>query len=181
MEKILKVNEHKYQIYLTEDEIQQRVKELGKQISSDYEGTIPIFVGVLNGSFLFIADLLKNIEIDCEIDFIRVSSYGDGMVSSGYVNIKKDFSAELHGRDIIMVEDIVDSGKSVQFLLEYVGKQKPKSIKFVSLLRKKDSAKVDVDIDYIGFEIDNKFVIGYGLDYAQLKRNLRNIYQVIEE
>lgn len=180
MEKILKLNETKYQLYLSEEQIQKRVAELGEQITNDYLHTTPIFVGVLNGSFLFFADLLKNVEIDCEVDFIRISSYGDGKVTSGDVKIKKDFSAWLTGRDIIIVEDIVDSGLSVKFLKEYVGNQKPNSLRFVTLLKKKHSAKTNIKVDYVGFEIDDKFVIGYGLDFAQLKRNLRNIYQVIE-
>jgi hypoxanthine phosphoribosyltransferase len=181
MEEILKLDNAVYRLYLSEEEIQRRIAELGKTITNDFRGKIPVFVGVLNGSFLFFADLLKHIEIDCEVDFIKLSSYGNEMETSGTVVIKKDFSADLEGRHIILVEDIVDSGLSLQFLRRYIARHNPLSINFVTLLKKKGTARVPVEIDYTGFEIEDKFVIGYGLDYAQLKRNLRNIYQVIEE
>ena len=181
MEKILKFDNAVYQLYLNEEKIQKRVAELAAQITTDYQDKLPVFVGVLNGSFLFFADLLKNIEIDCEVDFIKISSYGDDTETSGIVQMKKGFSAGLSDRHIILVEDIVDSGLSLKFLRNYINDKKPLSLKFVTLLHKKGTAKVPLEIDYTGFEIEDKFVIGYGLDYAQLKRNLRNIYQVIEE
>ena len=181
MEEILKLDDTVYRLYISEEEIQKRVAELGKEITNDFRGQIPVFVGVLNGSFLFFADLLKHIEIDCEVDFIKLSSYGNEMETSGTVVIKKDFSADLEGRHVILVEDIVDSGLSLQFLRKYIARHKPASIKFVTLLKKIGTNRVPTEIDYMGFEIDDRFVIGYGLDFAQLKRNLRNIYQVIEE
>jgi len=179
-EKILELDGLKFKVLLSEEEIQRRIRELGEEISRDYEGKIPIFVGVLNGAVLFLADLIRNLKIDCEIDFIKISSYGNARVSSGEITMIKDFSADLHGRDIIVVEDIVDSGLSVNYLKRKINTLKPASLKFVSLLVKKGAAKVELDIDYVGFEIDNKFVIGYGLDYKQIKRNLKDIYQIIE-
>jgi len=179
-EKILELDGLKFKVLLSEEEIQRRIGELGEEISRDYEGKIPIFVGVLNGAVLFLADLIRNLKIDCEIDFIKISSYGNARVSSGEITMIKDFSADLHGRDIIVVEDIVDSGLSVNYLKRKINTLKPASLKFVSLLVKKGAAKVELDIDYVGFEIDNKFVIGYGLDYKQIKRNLKDIYQIIE-
>jgi hypoxanthine phosphoribosyltransferase len=137
-------------------------------------------VGVLNGGVLFMSDLIRNLSIDCEMDFIKISSYGNQRVSSGEITMIKDFSADLHNRDIIVVEDIVDSGLSVQYLMRRIQSMKPASLKFVSLLVKRGTAKVDLTIDYIGFEIENKFVIGYGLDYKQLKRNVNAIYQLVE-
>jgi hypoxanthine phosphoribosyltransferase len=176
----VQIDDLKFQVLISEEKIQKRVKEIAVEISKDYEGRIPIMVGVLNGAVLFLADLIRNLSIDCEMDFIKISSYGNQRVSSGEITMIKDFSADLHGRDIIVVEDIVDSGLSVQYLKRRIRNMKPASIKFVSLLIKKDSLKVDLAVDYIGFEIENKFVIGYGLDYKQLKRNVNAIYQLVE-
>ncbi len=181
MKKRLIVDDLEFEILIPEEKIQQRIRELGAQISQDYQGKVPIFVGVLNGAVLFLADLIRNLSIDCEIDFIKISSYGDARVSSGAITMIKDFSADLHGRDVIVVEDIVDSGLSVSYLRRRIESMKPASLKFVSLLVKKGCAKVPLTIDYIGFEIEDKFVIGYGLDLAQKKRELRDIYQIVEE
>lgn len=176
----VQIDDLKFRVLISEESIQKRVKEVAAEISRDYEGRVPIMVGVLNGGVLFLADLIRNLSIDCEMDFIKISSYGNQRVSSGEITMIKDFSADLHGRDIIVVEDIVDSGLSVQYLKRRIQNMKPASIKFVSLLIKKGSLKVDLAIEYIGFEIENKFVIGYGLDYKQLKRNVNAIYQLIE-
>lgn len=170
----------KFKVLLSEKQIQKRVRELGEQISRDYEGLVPIMVGVLNGGVLFLADLIRSLSIDCEIDFIKISSYGNQRVSSGEITMIKDFSADLHGRHVIVIEDIVDSGLSVQYLQRRIRNMKPASLKIVSLLVKKEAFKADVKIDYLGFEIENKFVIGYGLDYKQLKRNVNAIYQLVE-
>jgi hypoxanthine phosphoribosyltransferase len=161
---------------LTAEKIQERVKEMGLQLSKDYEGKTPIFIGVLNGAFLFLADLLKNIYVDCEIDFFKLSSYGDEKISSGKVTLIKELNCDVTNRDIIIVEDIVDSGLSIKYIEELFSKHKPASMKVVSLLVKPESLKYDVKIDYIGFKVPSKFVIGYGLDYAQKFRNLRSIY-----
>lgn len=162
--------------YLKEDEIQNRVAELGKQIDEDYKNKVPVFIGILNGAFMFMSDLIKNITIDCEIDFFKLSSYGDEKISSGKVKLLKELNADINGRDIIIVEDIVDSGLSIKFMEELIEGHHPSSMKVVSLLLKPNSLKYNVKIDYIGFNIPSKFVLGYGLDYAQKFRNLRSIY-----
>ncbi len=164
--------------YLSEEVIQARIKELAVQISEDYIGKLPVFIGVLNGSFIFMADLVKNMTIDCEIDFFKLSSYGDEKISSGKVRLVKELNCDVNGRDLVIVEDIVDTGLSIKFIEELIEHHHPKSMKVVSLLVKPDSLKYDVKIDYIGFEIPSKFVIGYGLDYAQRYRNLRSIYML---
>lgn len=166
--------------FLSEEKIQKRVKELGRQISEDYEGKIPVFIGVLNGAFLFLGDLIKNVTIDCEVDFFKLSSYGDEKISSGNVTLIKELNCDVNGRDIIIVEDIVDSGLSIKFIEEIFVNYKPLSTKVVSLLVKPNSLKYNVKIDYIGFNIPSEFVIGYGLDYAQKFRNLRSIYILTE-
>ena len=176
----IQIEDLKFRVLIPEEEVQKRIKEIAAEISRDYEGKIPIMVGVLNGGVLFLADLIRNLSIDCEMDFIKISSYGNQRVSSGEITMIKDFSADLHGRDIIVVEDIVDSGLSVQYLKRRIQNMKPASLKFVSLLMKKGALKVDLKIEYTGFEIENKFVIGYGLDYKQLKRNVNAIYQLAE-
>jgi len=175
------VGEDKFIPYLTEETIQNKVKEIGEKISIEYEDSVPVFIGILNGSFLFMSDLIKNVTIDCEIDFIKLSSYGDAKITSGNVKLVKDLNANIEGRDIIVVEDIVDTGLSIKYIEELMELHKPKSVKIVSLLVKPESLKYDVKIDYIGFEIPNKFVLGYGLDYAQRFRNLRSIYVLSEE
>lgn len=163
-------------VLISKEQIANKVEELGKRISKDYEGKTPILIGVLNGSFIFCADLFRNITIDCEVDFIKISSYGEAMVSSGEVKMKKDIDAHLKNRHVIVVEDIVDSGYSVNYLRDRIEKVEPKSLKFVSLLVKEGTAQVDYSVDYVGFNIPNRFVVGYGLDYAQKFRNLPAIY-----
>lgn len=165
---------------LKEEEIQARIKILGEQISKDYSEKVPVFVGVLNGAFLFLADLIKNIYVDCEIDFFKLSSYGDEKISSGDVTLLKELNCDVKGRDIIIVEDIVDSGLSIKYIEELFAEYNPASMKVISLLVKPESLKYNIKIDYIGFEVPSRFVIGYGLDYAQKFRNLRSIY-VLEE
>ena len=161
---------------LTEEQIQLRISELAKQLSSDYKGKLPVFIGVLNGSFLFMSDLIKSLDIDCEIDFFKLSSYGDEKISSGKVKLIKELNCDVDGRDIIIVEDIVDSGLSIKYIEDLFAEKHPNSMKVISLLVKPHSLKYNVKIDYIGFNIDSQFVIGYGLDYAQKYRNLRSIY-----
>lgn len=170
-----------FELLIDQEKLNRRIRRLAKEISRDYSGKIPIFVGVLNGAILFMADLIRQLTIDCEIDFIKISSYGEKRVSSGQITMIKDFSADLFGRDIIVVEDIVDSGRSIHYLKKRIESMKPTSVKFVSLLLKKGCSVVPLKIDYVGFEIMNKFVIGYGLDLAQQKRNLNAIYQVKEK
>ena len=166
--------------FLDEKKIKSRVKQLGKQISKDYRGKVPVFIGVLNGAFIFLSDLIKNVNIDCEIDFFKLSSYGDEKISSGNVRLLKELNCDVNGRDIIIVEDIVDSGLSIKFIEELMMHHKPASMKVCSLLVKPNSLRYNVKIHYIGFDIPSKFVIGYGLDYAQKYRNLRSIYVLSE-
>ncbi len=168
-------------VLLSEQEIKQKVQELGAKISEDYAGMCPILIGVLNGSFIFCADLFRAITIDCEIDFIKISSYGEAMETSGVVKLKKDIDAHLQDRHVLVVEDIVDSGLSVNYLRKRMERVKPKSLGFVSLLLKEGAAQTDFKIDYIGFSIPNHFVVGYGLDYAQRFRNLPAVYLMDEQ
>jgi hypoxanthine phosphoribosyltransferase len=174
----IQIGNEKFVPMISEEKIAERVKELGEQISADYEGKFPIFIGVLNGSFMFLSDLFKEITIHCEMDFMKLSSYGDEKISSGNVKMLKELNADIAERHIIVVEDIVDSGLSINYIDGLLKQLNPASVKFASLLVKPKSIKYDVKIDYIGFEITNQFVIGYGLDYAQKYRNLRAIYQL---
>lgn len=168
-------------LLLSKEEIRNKVRELGKQISKDYAGLCPILIGVLNGSFIFCADLFREISIDSEVDFIKISSYGEGTETSGVIKLKKDIDANLQGRHVIVVEDIVDSGYSINYLRERIERVRPKSLKFVSLLVKEDTARTEYKIDYVGFNIPNRFVVGYGLDFAQKFRNLPAIYVMDEQ
>lgn len=174
------VGTEKFVPYLSSVEIQKRIAELGKELSEEYKSKLPIFIGVLNGSFMFMADLLKNITINCEMDFFKLSSYGDTKISSGKVKLVKDLNADITDRHLIIVEDIVDSGLSIKYIEELIAEHKPASMKVATLLFKPESLKYEVKIDYIGFKIPSKFVIGYGLDYAQKYRNLPSIYALSE-
>ncbi len=172
------INGETFVLYLSNDQIAQRIRELGERLNNDYAGAVPIFIGVLNGSFIFFADLIREITIDCEMDFIKLSSYGDAKISSGEVRVVKDLNAQVKGRDIVIVEDIVDSGLSVDFLKRLIMAQNPKSLKVVTLLYKRESVKYPIEMDYVGFEVPSLFLVGYGLDYAQKMRNLRHIYML---
>lgn len=167
-----------YSVLISEEEIHQRLVELGDEIVNTFSGEIPILIGVLNGGFIFLADLIRYINIDCEIDFIRISSYGDEKESSGHIKVLKPLSADIKGRHVVVVEDIVDSGLSVQFLLKMLSAFEPASLRVATLLRKKSRIKIDIPIEFIGFDIEDKYVVGYGLDDRQIKRNLRAIYIV---
>lgn len=176
----IQVGNEKFIPMITAEQIAERIKILGEEISKDYQGKLPIFIGVLNGSFMFLSDLLKEITIHCEMDFMKLSSYGDEKISSGNVKMLKELNADINERHIIIVEDIVDSGLSINYINKLLSEYNPASIKFVSLLIKPNSIKYDIKIDYIGFEISDQFVIGYGLDYAQKYRNLKSIYKLSE-
>lgn len=177
---VITIGKDSFVPFITEEEIQKRVKDIGEQITREYKGKVPVFIGVLNGASLFMCDLIRNIDLDCEIDFFKLSSYGDEKISSGRVKLVKEIGCDVTNRDIIIVEDIVDSGLSIKFIEELMEKHKPSDMKVASLLVKPDSLKYNVKIDYIGFNIPSKFVIGYGLDYAQRYRNLRSIYSLKE-
>lgn len=162
--------------FISEELIRKRVKKLARKISKDYKGKVPILIGVLNGSYILIGDLSREITVDLEIDFIKLSSYGDSKISSGEVKMLKELNCPVEGRDIIVVEDIVDSGLSVKYIRDLIMSQKPASLEFVTLLHKTEVSSLDFKVKYVGFEIPNKFVVGYGLDYAQKYRNLKEVY-----
>ena len=165
-----------YRELISEQQINQKIKELANKICEDYREKCPILIGVLNGAFIFMADLIREITIDCEVDFVKISSYGNEMKSSGNIKLLKDFDCDVDDRHVLIVEDIADSGRSIKFLEKMFADSNPKSVKFVSLLLKEGGAIVDFKIDYVGFTIPNEFVVGYGLDYAQKLRNLSSIY-----
>lgn len=169
-------NGERFKLFISKDELDRRIAELGDQINSDYENLQPILIGILNGSFIFLADLMRHVSIPCEVDFYKLSSYGDDKVSSGKVTERKDLDAAITGRHIILVEDIVDTGLSMQYLLAKVKGLNPASVKVITLLHKPGATRHDVQLDYVGFEIPSLFVLGYGLDYAQQGRNLAQIY-----
>jgi hypoxanthine phosphoribosyltransferase len=170
------VYENEFRTLISREKLNQRIAEMGQQITQDYRGQQPIMIGVLNGAFLFMADLIRHVELDLEVDFIKISSYGDEKVSSGKVMMLKDINAQIQNRHVLVVEDIVDTGLSIQFLRDKFLTLSPASLRFITLLYKKQNVKVDVTLDYVGFEIPNEFVIGYGLDYKQILRNLPAVY-----
>lgn len=173
----IQIADKTFEILLENHTISKRTRLIGIQINVDYENKCPIFIGVLNGSFLFMADLLKEIEIPCEIGFIKVSSY-EGISSSGKVKEAFGLPETLHNRDVIIVEDIVDSGLTLNYVIGEVRKQDPASLKVCSLLFKPAALKAPIEeLEYTGFEIANEFVVGYGLDYSGLGRNLKDIYR----
>jgi hypoxanthine phosphoribosyltransferase len=154
------------------EDLQHRVAELGREISRDYEGKELIMVGVLKGAVLFLADLMRNIDVACEIDFMAVSSYGSQTDSSGVVRILKDLDAPIEDRHVLIVEDIIDSGLTLQYLMRNLNARRPASLHACALLTKPERLRVDLSPRYIGFEIPDRFAIGYGLDHAQRYRNL---------
>ena len=152
--------------------LQARVAELGAQIACDYGGRAPVLVGILKGATLFVADLARAINLPVEFDFMAVSSYGSATTSSGIVRITKDLDSSIDGRDVILVEDIVDSGMTLRYLREYLERRNPASLAVCTLLDKQVARKADVAVEYVGFQIPDAFVVGYGLDYAERYRNL---------
>ena len=160
------------EILVQPDDLAHRVRELGEQISHDYAGKDVLLIGVLKGAVFFLADLMRQLEVDCEVDFMAVSSYGSSTDSSGVVRILKDLDASIEGRHVLIVEDIVDSGLTLSYLFRMLGGRAPASLEVCALLTKPDRREVDMPIRYVGFEIPNKFAIGYGLDHAERYRNL---------
>lgn len=159
-------------ILYTEEELRRRVKELGAQITADYTGRRPILASVLRGSYIFMADLTRAIDLDVTVDFMAVSSYGAGTVSSGQVEIKKDLSDTIEGRDLIIVEDILDSGNTLYYLMDVLRARRPASIRICALMDKPERRTKPISADYVGFTIPDAFIVGYGLDYAERYRNL---------
>ncbi len=161
-------------LLVSEEDIQKRVKELAKQITEDYRDKSPIFIGILNGCYVFMADLLREIDLDVEVDFVKIRSY-EADSSTGTIKFRKDISADINNRHIIIVEDIIDSGFTINFLVNRLRGSGPKSVAVASILFKKEVAKIDFEVDYVGFEIPPEFVVGYGLDYDEKYRNLKDV------
>jgi hypoxanthine phosphoribosyltransferase len=171
----------KHKPLITRDELAQRIAVLGRQISKDYHGKRPVLVGVLRGSFVFLADLIREIDIPVEVDFISVESYGNATTSSGVVRMLQDLNTSVKGRHVILVEDIVDTGLTLHYLIDNLKTREPKSLVVCTLLDKHAKRKVKVPLKYAGFVIPDKFVVGYGLDHAQLHRNIPYISWIEEQ
>ena len=163
------------EILVEAEDLQARVRELGEEINRDYRGRDLVLIGVLKGAVLFLADLIRELEIPCEVDFMAVSSYGSSTDSSGVVRILKDLDASIEDRDVLLVEDIVDSGLTLHYLLKNLRARNPGSLEVCALLTKPERRRVDLPIRYVGFKIPNRFAIGYGLDHGQRFRNLRYV------
>ena len=160
------------EVLITREQLAQRVEELGAQISKDYEGEELFLIGILKGSVPFMADLMRAISLDVEMDFMSVSSYGGGTKTSGVVRIIKDLDSDIAGKNVLIVEDIIDSGLTLAYLKDYLAKRNPKSIRIVTMLSKPARRKADIEADYVGFTVEDMFIVGYGLDIDQKYRNL---------
>ncbi|WP_041085368.1 hypoxanthine phosphoribosyltransferase [Jeotgalibacillus soli] len=166
------MNQDIEKVLYTEEQLQEKIKELGSQLTEEYKDSYPLVIGVLKGALPFMADLIKRMDVYLEMDFMDVSSYGNSTVSSGEVKIIKDLNTKVEGRDILILEDIIDSGLTLNYLVDLFRYRKAKSIKIVTLLDKPSGRKADVKADYVGFVVPDAFVVGYGLDYAERYRNL---------
>lgn len=160
------------EILYSEEQLRGRIKELGEQISRDYKGKELLLVGILKGSVMFMSDLLKEITIPCQMDFMSVSSYGMASTSSGVVRILKDLDHEIEGKNVLVIEDIIDSGTTLKYLIKYLNSRNPESVEIACLLNKPDRRKVELDVKYLGYDVPDYFLVGYGLDYAEMYRNL---------
>ena len=160
------------EVLFSEDEIRDKVRQMGAKISKDYFGRELILIGVLKGSVIFMSDLLKDISIPCKMDFMAVSSYGTSTETSGVVRILKDLDFEIQGKDVLIVEDIIDSGVTLKYLIKYLSARKPNSLEIACLLNKPDRRRVEIDVKYLGYDVPDHFLVGYGLDYAEKYRNL---------
>jgi len=174
------VNDKNFEPYITADKISEQIAKLAAQINADYAGKRPLFIAILNGSFMFASDLFKELTIDAEICFIKLASY-KGTRSTGHVITSIGLDEPLKDRHVVIVEDIVDTGKTLNEFLPQLVSQQPASLKIAALLHKPDALKYPLDIDYLGFNVPNKFLLGYGLDYDGLGRNLKEIYQLVGE
>ena len=160
------------EVLIDQETLAARVAELGAEVSADYEGRDLLLIGVLKGAVFFMADLMRHLTVPCEVDFMAISSYGDATDSSGIVRILKDLDINIEGRDVLVVEDIIDSGLTLSYLIRNLESREPSSLEVCALLTKPSRREIDVPVRYVGFEIPNKFVIGYGLDFAERYRNL---------
>ncbi|TET52407.1 MAG: hypoxanthine phosphoribosyltransferase [Actinomycetota bacterium] len=171
-EKVLVSGEEKIKVLIDEPTLKKRVKELGRELTADYEGKSPVLVSILRGSFIFVADICRELKIPVIIDFMAVSSYGNSMVSSGIVRITKDLEFSIEDREVLIMEDIVDSGRTLNYLIKNLEARNPRNIEVCALLDKNVPRKTENKVKYKGFDIPNKFVVGYGLDFAEKYRNL---------
>jgi hypoxanthine phosphoribosyltransferase len=169
------------EILIDEASLRQRIEELGEEISADYEGRDVLLVGVLKGAVFFMADLMRQLSLPCEIDFMAISSYGEGTDSSGVVRILKDLDSNITGRHVLVLEDIIDTGLTLSYLMRNLGAREPASLEVCALLVKHGRREADVPVKYVGFEIPNQFVVGYGLDFAERYRNLPHVAVLQEE
>lgn len=174
----VKILDKIFKPYLSDKEIESRVFEVSKKIERDYKDRNPFFIAILNGSFMFASDLVKNIRLDCEVEFMKVSSY-EGTSSTGLVREMIGLSKSIEGRDVIVIEDIVDTGHTLHYIKEALEKMNPASLALTTLLYKPEAFEHSYALDYVGFEIPNKFIVGYGLDYDGYGRNLKEIYQIV--
>jgi len=165
---------------LDRDQIQRRMMELAEQISRDYRGKEILFICILKGAFVFLADLMRHIDLPIQVDFIGLASYGSEMVSSGQIRITRESSIPIEGKDVIVIEDIIDSGRTLKFLADELRTRKPRSLRICCLLDKKSRREVEFEADYVGFDIEDLFVVGYGLDVNEQFRNLPSIHYVVE-
>ena len=159
-------------VIITQEQISRRAAEIGRMIEEDFEGQEVVLVGILKGAVMWMADIMKNVNLDVTIDFMALSSYGSSTRSSGIVQINKDLDADVKGRNVIIIEDIVDSGTTLSYLKIYLENREARSVKICTLLDKPEGRRTDIDVDYIGFAVDDRFIVGYGLDYDQKYRNL---------
>jgi hypoxanthine phosphoribosyltransferase len=163
---------NKMQVLISENRIATRVRTLAEELRDDYAGEVPIFISILKGSYIFMADLVREYGKDCEMDFIGVASYAGTKSSSGVIRLLKDLNLNIKKRHVLIVEDIIDTGLTSNYIKQYLRLREPKSVQFVTLLNKRHARKIDIDVKYVGFEIPNKFVIGYGLDFEEKYRQL---------
>lgn len=177
----IKIADLEFEPLINAETIEERVKTIGLQLNADFENSVPVIVGVLNGSFLFIADLIKQISIPCEIAFTKLASYYGGTTSQLKIRDDIDLIVDIKGRDVLIIEDIVDTGNTLHYLIDKLKQREPASIKVCSLLLKPAALQKNIDeLKYVGFEIENEFVVGYGLDYQEMGRNLRDIYKKVD-
>jgi hypoxanthine phosphoribosyltransferase len=162
-------------VLIPSSEIQAKVRELGERITNDYRGEKPLLIGVLRGAVVVMGDLMRNIDLQCEIDFMDISSYGSGTSSSGVVRILKDLEEDITGRHVLIVEDIIDTGLTLSYLMRILGARQPASLEICTLLSKPSRRQANIDVKYLGFEVPDEFVVGYGIDFAGRYRNLRDI------
>lgn len=179
MEPTVTLHDKTFAVNIREAEIQKSIVELARRIDADFEGKTPLFVGVLNGSFMFLADLMKHVTIPCEVSFVKLASY-EGTSSTGAIKQLVGLNENIHDRTVIIVEDIVDTGNTIEHMIDSLKTQRPKEIKVATLLFKPEAYTKDIPVDYVALSVPNDFLVGYGLDYDGLGRNLKHIYKITE-